>query len=76
MNAMGTLREICEQISVGKFPENYTLVQARHLIDVYNYLLQGEECSFIEYEIARLLESIGIFVKRKGVGWVASPLVG
>ena len=76
MNAMDELREICEKISVGKFPESFTLMQARHLVDIYNFLMQGEKCCFIEYEIARLLESLGIFVKRKGVGWVALPVVG
>lgn len=76
VNAMDELRSICEKIYDGRFPENFTLMQARHMVEIYIDLARGKNHEFIEHEIARLLESIGIFVKKNGVGWVAMPVVG
>lgn len=73
MNAMENLREICERISDGKFPDGFTLMQARHLVEIYIDLARGKRHEFIEYEIARLLESVDIQVKKKGIGWEAIP---
>ena len=74
MNAMDSLREICEKVSDGKFPKGFTLMQARHLIEIYIDLARGKKHEFIEYEVARLLESIEIPVRRNGIGWEAIPV--
>lgn len=74
MAAMENLRVICEDASNGKFPEGFTLMQVWHLIDIYNDLERGKKHEFIKYEIARLLDSVGIKTEHKGIGWEAIPV--